>query len=373
MGPLSRLTFQATIEWGNSADAGDQDLFRQSYEHARAYAEDPRGWLVLTGQSGSGKTHLAAAIANSVLEAGHPAFFIFVPDLLDHLRSAFAPTSEISFDQLFEQVRNAPFLVLDDLGGHSGTQWAQEKLYQILNFRHSYRMPTVFTLGVPLEELETRWQTRLLDTEVAATRRLSVTDRGEQSSRRGALDSELLARMTFDSFITQGNGANLDQQENLRWAVEKAKEYAKNPLGWLALLGPTGCGKTHLVHAVANERLKLGRGVLYFQVADLLDYLRITYSPESTVTYDRLFEEVRNAPLLVLEDFGLQNPTPWAMEKLHQVVVHRHDSRLPTIITAIELDPEKRSGPIFSRLTDRNLVNTVPISAPDFRQNRGRG
>ncbi len=373
MGALSRSTFQSTIAWGNSAEMGDQELFRQGYEHAMAYAEEPRGWLVLTGQSGSGKTHLAAAIANNVLEAGRPVFFVFVPDLLDHLRSAFSPTSEISFDQLFEQVRNAPFLVLDDLGGHSATPWAQEKLYQVLNFRHSNRMPTVFTLGVPVEELDPRWQTRLLDTEIAATRPLSVTERSETSGRKGSLNSELLARMTFDNFDLRGNGANQDQRESLRWAREKAEGYAKSPEGWLVFLGPTGCGKTHLVHAIANVRLKLGQKIRYFQVSDLLDYLRVTYRPDSGVTHDWLFEEVRNAPLLVLEDFGLQNPTPWAMEKLHQVVVHRHDSRLPTIITAIELDPEKRSGPIFSRLTDRNLVNTIPISAPDYRQNKGRG
>ena len=163
MGPLTRSTFQVTRPEGKSAKAEDQELFRQGYEIATAYAEDPRGWLVLTGPSASGKTHLAAAIANSVLGRGLAVFFVFVPDLLDHLRSAFSPSSDISFDQLFEQVRSAPFLVLDDLGGHSSTPWAQEKLYQILNFRYSYQMPTVFTLGAPVEELENRWQTRLAD------------------------------------------------------------------------------------------------------------------------------------------------------------------------------------------------------------------
>ena len=135
MGPLTRSTFQVTRPEGKSAKAEDQELFRQGYEMATAYAEDPRGWLVLTGPSASGKTHLAAAIANSVLGRGLAVFFVFVPDLLDHLRSAFAPSSDVSFDQLFEQVRSAPFLVLDDLGGHSSTPWAQEKLYQILNFQ----------------------------------------------------------------------------------------------------------------------------------------------------------------------------------------------------------------------------------------------
>ena len=371
MGPLSRVTFQATITSGNRATTGDQDLFRQGYEHAKAYAEDPRGWLVLTGQSGSGKTHLAAAIANSVLETGRPVFFVFVPDLLDHLRSTFAPSSDVSFDQLFEQVRSAPFLVLDDLGGQSGTPWAQEKLYQILNFRHSNRMPTVFTLGIPMEDLDSRWQTRLTDTEIATTRRLSVEERGDMSSRKGSLNPKLLGRMTFDSFIVGGNGANREQQDSLEVALAYARKYAQGPEDWIVFLGPTGCGKTHLVHAIANERLKLGREILYFQVADLLDYLRVTYRPDSAVTYDRLFEEVRNAPMLVLEDFGVQNPTPWAIEKLHQLVVHRHDSRLPTIITAVELIRDKISGPIYSRLTDRNLVKRIPMEAPDYRQDKG--
>ena len=143
--------------------------------------------------------------------------------------------------------------------------------------------------------------------------------------------------------------------------------YAQDPEGWLVFLGPTGCGKTHLVHAIANERLKLGREVLYFQVADLLDYLRVTYSPESTVTYDRLFDEVRNAPLLALEDFGTHYPTPWAREKLHQILVHRHDARLPTLITTTELDDERRADPIISRLHDVTLVSIIPIDAPDYR------
>ena len=372
MGPLTRSTFQITRPEGKSAKAEDQELFRQGYEMATAYAEDPRGWLVFTGPSASGKTHLAAAIANSVLGRGLAVFFVFVPDLLDHLRSAFAPSSDVSFDQLFEQVRSAPFLVLDDLGGHSSTPWAQEKLYQILNFRYSYQMPTVFTLGAPVEELENRWQTRLADPEMATICSLGVPERSGLSGQIGSLKSELLRRMTFESFDVRGNKASRQQRESLEGAFRNAENYAQDPEGWLVFLGPSGCGKTHLVHAIANERLKLGREVLYFQVADLLDYLRVTYSPESTVTYDRLFDEVRNAPLLALEDLGTHYPTPWAREKLHQILVHRHDARLPTLITTTELDDERRADPIISRLHDVTLVSIIPIDAPDYRY-QGRG
>ena len=379
MGPLTRTTFQVTKPEGRSAKAEDQELFRRAYEISAAYAEDPRGWLVLAGPSASGKTHLAAAIANSVLESGRPVFFVFVPDLLDHLRSAFAPTSDVSFDQLFEQVRSAPFLVLDDFGGHSGTPWAQEKLYQVLNYRHSNRMPTVLTLGAPVEEMETRLQTRLLDPEVSVYCSLGVPERSGLSGQIGSLKPELLERMTFGNFNVRGNNADSKQKGSLEGALNAARDYAQDPQGWLVLMGPTGSGKTHLVHAIANERLKLGRDILYFQVADLLDYLRVTYSPDSPVTYDKLFEEVRNAPLLALEDYGTHYSTPWAREKLHQILVHRHDVRLPTLITSSgeEANGEKkvdkkRSDPISSRMLDTTLVAIVEIDAPDYRD-RGRG
>ena len=58
----------------------------------------------LTGPNGSGKTHLAAAIANHCIENGRPVFFVHVPDLLDDLRSTYAPASDMSYSELFEQV-----------------------------------------------------------------------------------------------------------------------------------------------------------------------------------------------------------------------------------------------------------------------------
>ncbi|NIV30802.1 MAG: ATP-binding protein, partial [Anaerolineae bacterium] len=54
-------------------------------------------------------------------------------------------------------------VILDDLGVHSATSWAQEKLFQLLNHRYNHRLPTVFTTSVPLEEMDDRLRTRLGD------------------------------------------------------------------------------------------------------------------------------------------------------------------------------------------------------------------
>ena len=66
---------------------------------------------------------------------------------------------------------------------------------------------------------------------------------------------------------------------------------------------------------------------------DLLDYLRATYAPDSNVTYDRGFDAIRNAEVLILDDYGAHSSTAWAEEKLFQLLNHRFNARLPTVIT----------------------------------------
>jgi DNA replication protein DnaC len=89
--------------------------------------------------------------------------FVVVPDLLDHLRATFSPTSTTTLDKLFEQVRTAGLLILDDLGTESATPWAREKLFQLLNYRYAARLPTVITTSNPIDQIEPRLRTRMLD------------------------------------------------------------------------------------------------------------------------------------------------------------------------------------------------------------------
>jgi hypothetical protein len=129
----------------------------------RELGPKPPNWLVFTGDYGCGKTHLAAAIANELAGWGHPVVFVVVPDLLDHLRAAFAPQSTVSYDKQFDDVRTADFLVLDDLGTESATPWAREKLYQIINYRYVGRLPTVITTSSKPHQLDPKIATRISD------------------------------------------------------------------------------------------------------------------------------------------------------------------------------------------------------------------
>jgi DNA replication protein DnaC len=157
---------------------------------ARDFARDPQGWLVLKGPYGCGKTHLAAAIGNEAIGRHLQTLFSVVPDLLDHLRSTFGPSSETSYDDVFERVRGTNILILDDLGTESSTPWAREKLFQILNYRYNYRMPTVITTNRDLRQIDERIVSRMQDVDLSKFMEITAGDyrtneRGERRVRSG--------------------------------------------------------------------------------------------------------------------------------------------------------------------------------------------
>jgi len=361
---LTRLTFDNLLPRGRSSDPQNQERFHQCYQTAQAFAENPRGWLVLSGPSGCGKTHMAAAIANYRLKGGDPVFFVIVPDLLDHLRTAFSPNSDVAYDELFERVRNAPLLVLDDLGTQSSTSWAEEKLFQILNHRFNAELPTVVTVN-NLKRLDERLAARLQDPGIAQQCELEKTQL-PLFQQIGGLSLEFLTDKTFETFDARGMNADEKGRESLQMALREARQFAETPKDWLVFLGVHGCGKTHLAAAIANHQLRAGRAVFFAVVPDLLDHLRSTFSPESKVTYDELFEKVKTSPLLILDDLGTESSTPWAQEKLYQILNYRYNSRLATVITVAGF-LEGIEGRLASRLQDPKLSNVIPISAPDYR------
>jgi len=169
----------------NSGDLGLKLLSGMSFEQmvledavklARRFAEDPEGWVVFQGRNGCGKTHLAAAIGNYQLQKGKPVFFKVVPDLLDHLRSTFRPDSNVTSDELFEKIKTVPLLILDDFGEQASTDWAQEKLYQLINHRYNDRLPMVITTCFPLEEMELRIISRIADPQISTFFEIDAPD-----------------------------------------------------------------------------------------------------------------------------------------------------------------------------------------------------
>lgn len=333
---------------------------------AQDYARSPDGWLLLEGTYGCGKTHLAAAIANVRLEFEEAVLFITTPDLLDHLRSTFGPTSEVGYDELFDRVRNAPLLVLDDLGVENPSAWAQEKLFQLLNHRYTRRLPTVITTNVDLEMLDPRIRSRILDNTLI--RRVTIQAPDYRTPARPQVDQisdlHLYSAMRFETFDVE-TGLEPRERDNLTRALRLTMEYAQNPVGWLVLLGAFGSGKTHLAASIANVQQERGQDVLFVTVPDLFDYLRTAFKPELNTSFDRRFQLVKNVPLLILDDLGVENPGRWAQEKLFQILNHRYLARLPTVITTSKT-LEELDERIQTRLLDRRICLVYSILAPAY-------
>jgi DNA replication protein DnaC len=365
LGPLTRLTFDSILPEGRNEDSNNRQHFDRALTAARVFADNPEGWLVLAGPSGNGKTHLAAAIANYRIAGDRPAFYITTPDLLDHLRSSFSPDSDMPYDEFFEQVRNTPLLILDDFGAQSGTPWATEKLEQLINHRFNNRLPTVVVTMIPPEELDERMRTRLTDPEFCQVH-IVGTRQSALSTSSWDPEFELQKKMVFDSFDWKRANLPLEQRQNLEMAFRLAVDFARSPDGWLVFQGINGCGKTHLAAAIVNYRYQHGKPALFVVVPDLLDHLRSTFSPDSKTSYDRLFESVKSTPLLVLDDFGEQTTTPWAQEKLYQVINHRYNARLATVITT-SCSLEEIETRVSSRLADPKISVLFNITAPDYR------
>lgn len=190
-----------------------------------------------------------------------------------------------------------------------------------------------------------------------------VKERQERLQQELIANSGIMALSLFEDASFE----NFDQSvEGVFEAHAAALNFANSPSGWLVLEGPYGCGKTHLAVAVARCLIDAGVTVMVQTVPDLLDHLRDSFAPNSGPSYSELFNQMRNIPVLVLDDYGAQSDTPWALEKLFQLLNHRYNHRLSTVITSNDL--KKGDMRLYSRMHDRRLVDKITLAhASDYR------
>jgi DNA replication protein DnaC len=410
---LSHLSFENFNTSGNPKAEFVTPQEVASLQGARDVSEEfsthLQGWLLLEGAYGCGKTHLAAAIANACVHRGIPTLFITVPDLLDSLRFAYG-NPETTFEARFEEIRNADLLVMDDFGTQNATAWAQEKLFQIINYRYINKLPTVITTNLILDEIESRIRSRLQDTDFVQHIRIFAPDyrRPKETSNPGIsmLSMPDIQNMTFGNFGTRDDEVGkevvttvikekqdkygrlykdkeiirekvtAEHVKRLHDALNASVQFAEKPKGWLVILGQSFSGKTHLAAAIGNYRLLSGGQVILTQVSSLLDYLKATFSPNSDVSFDRRSYEIRTTPLLIVDDLKEGGTSSlWAEDKLHQILNYRYYNDLPTVITST-MDPDSfaKSYPsLWNRILDTSKSEVCVIDMPPYRRMKKSG
>lgn len=121
-------------------------------------AEAVRGWasagdpdsMIIIGQPGRGKTHLAIAAVKALVERGVECKFVQASALIDELKSSFDGGNT---EALFERYRKVLVLVLDDIGAARPTEWARDRIAALIEARLNDELPTVITSDKGAAEL----------------------------------------------------------------------------------------------------------------------------------------------------------------------------------------------------------------------------
>lgn len=133
------------------------DLMRPGRdENGRAKPpEKERNGLFLIGGYGTGKTHLAAAIANQLLQSGTPVICMTMIDLLARIRETY-DRNDATEAQVMRLYQDVPLLIIDDLGSEQPTEWGSTMIFSIINARYEAYMPTIITSNCGADELVQR-------------------------------------------------------------------------------------------------------------------------------------------------------------------------------------------------------------------------
>ena len=116
----------------------------KNYSERLVKCIDKKG-LILVGNNGVGKTHIACSIANKLIENGIPVIYGTLINLLAELRNSYDTDNNISEIEIIKLYENVELLIIDDLGKEKPSEWGLEKLFTIINSRYENNLPVIIT------------------------------------------------------------------------------------------------------------------------------------------------------------------------------------------------------------------------------------
>ena len=123
---------------------------KKVYQSLKNYSEKlvnevERKGLILVGNNGVGKTHLACSIANELIKNGIPIIYGTLINLLAELKNTYDVYNNISEMKIIKLYEKVDLLIIDDLGKEKPSEWGLEKLFTIINSRYENNLPVIIT------------------------------------------------------------------------------------------------------------------------------------------------------------------------------------------------------------------------------------
>ena len=128
-----------------TSNDGQRSALRKSQAYADSWEEVLKlgTCLVFSGNAGTGKTHLACAIANALMGKGVSSLFTTVSDAMRSIKRTYDAGSSITEQQAIAAFCDPQLLILDEVGGSRGTEYELQLMFDIINKRYENSRPTI--------------------------------------------------------------------------------------------------------------------------------------------------------------------------------------------------------------------------------------
>ena len=148
-------SFKTTIYRDQAIITEASKTIRYWFQNLDKMMDEGIGLYISSSTKGSGKTRMAASIANELMiENGYPVKFATSIQILTEIRSTWDKTSGTSESRLLNQLSSIKVLVLDDFGTETVKDWIGERFYHIINERYVRNLPTIYTSNKRLDKLD---------------------------------------------------------------------------------------------------------------------------------------------------------------------------------------------------------------------------